>query len=130
MPRLTPSPLKVFTAQGATGTSAIFKARNFRNIIVILAPLNALTATVKLKGGGLTVSDLTLASSGTNPWSFIQMRNLNDDSAVVGATGVGFVASAAPILLKVDADFIDELALEVTAWTSGTLDAYIVGVDY
>lgn len=134
MPRLKKTQTQVFSSQAATGTSNVVPVENYRHIVVGISAVANATLTFKFKGSVLNndESDLTAAQSTTNIWDYIEAFDLEDAVAIAGDTGVSLDNDTAANNTRqyiINSDWLSQFAVEVTAYTDGSLEAWVVAAN-
>lgn len=110
----------------------------FRNVILQIGTTGTATLTVKVAGslgiigaGGVTPACPNFAGtvSPTNPYTFLQVIDLDTGSTVNGATGIA--ASGADInkTYEININAMEFITLIPTAWTQGAITAKILLAD-
>lgn len=127
----------LFDAQDETGVSQVFDCACFDNIIVaVTAPANA-SLTFKFQGSlGKSVSsaaapDFSSAQAVTNHWDYIAAFDVQDPTSVIlGDTGVTInndTAANNTRLYSVNVSTLRYFSLQVSAYTDGSLTAFVMG---
>lgn len=135
MPRLHKNRLQILDAKAATGHSTVVNVKDYQHIVVgISAALNS-SLTFKFKGSILDSgqTDITAAQAVDNIWDYVSAYDLEDPSSLLdGDTGVTLnndtVANNTHQYL-INTDLLDQFAIELTAYTDGSLTAWVVAVN-
>ncbi len=91
MPRFITEPFTILNAKAATGVGTAFACSDCRNITLALSSDTHATFTVKFQASdSKTCPDFSAAKSPTNVWDYVQVKDLQDNSATNGDTGVPF----------------------------------------
>ncbi len=108
----------------------IILASDFRNCILQFDSSGSFNGTIKIAGSsGLLSSDATVhgdtpnfgaTQSKLNPYTFLQIINLDTAAAVNGATGITSSGSDLHNQYEVNINGMKYLTLVPTAWTAGT----------
>lgn len=105
---------------------------DFRNVIVAVS-VTGFTGTVKFQGSikakqGERV-DFSAAATSSNPWDYVQVKELQNDSAVAGDTGVAFSAITGVTLYEVNVNALKWFGVEVSGHAGGTVsvDVFCTG---
>lgn len=112
------------SAQAATGIGAIqpFLVSDYSKITVSIESAATASLTVKCKGSiGETAPTFTSAAAVTNPWTPIQMINLDSGLSVDGSTGVVLTGTDICNMYEVNVSNLDWLAFDITAYAAGNL---------
>lgn len=129
MPQRIQGDEQVFTSKTGTGTSTGFLVNGRRHVKLVLVSTGTTALTFKVKGAVLGNVTLTDAASSSNPWDYLSFYNLNSPSSViVGDTGVTLSAAGVEQYL-LNVDHCDQVAVEITEHTNGTVDAWFVAAD-
>ncbi len=131
-------------AGGATGRMVvapkIINVKDFRNAVVSLITAGTATLTVGFAASnGKLIEDTTSnrndtpnfagTLSDTNPYSFVQVVNLEDATAIDGGTGVAVAGTDINKNYEVNINGLKYLTLVPTAWTAGAITAKIMLFD-
>lgn len=116
---------KLLDAAGATGIGVIIPVMDFRHIVLSLNTPAASAGTIKVKGSIMKDRPTFGASpSVTDRWDFIQIKDLEDGSALDGDTGIVLASGEHARLFEVNTNGLTYLVLDVTVATSGSFTAY------
>ena len=131
-------------AGGASGVVAlapkILDVTDFQTVVFSFMSSGSLNATVKVAGSiGKLATDATAISDETpnfggtisksNPYSFVQIINLDTAAAVNGATGVTSAGTDLQNTYEVNVNALKYLTFVPTAWTAGTITIKALLVD-
>lgn len=109
---------------GVLGKGVPMKVEDFRHLMLHIATAGTATLTVKVQGSiADDAPDFTAASSVANPWSYVQIKDYLDASAIDGGTGVSAAGSDVSRLFEVNTNGLVWLNVIVTAFTGGTVTA-------
>ena len=139
MPSFSP-PTTVLNAKASTGIGTTFPCKDYKNIVVaVSAPLNA-SLTYKFQGSigsGLATDaapTFSTAQSVTNHWDYIAFTDMQTAGTLVaGDTGVTIdndTAANNTHLYMINTEGLSWLNMEVTAYTDGSVSAFVVGFTY
>ena len=122
--------IQLFNAQAATGVSSAVNVSDYRHVVVaVTAPLNA-TLTFKFMGAVRSTSPtFSSAQSTTNVWDYVGVYDLNNNDPIVGDTGVALNNDTAANNTRqylINTDHLTWFALEVSAYTYGSLSAWLM----
>lgn len=112
------------SAQTATGIGTIqpFLVSDYAKITVSIESASNAQLTVKCKGSlGSDAPTFTSAASVSNPWTPIQMINLDSGLSVDGSTGVVLTGTDVCNMYEVNVSNLDWLAFDITSYTAGAL---------
>lgn len=110
----------------------IIDVSDFRDIVISVETSGSFNATVKVAGSiGKLKSDTTAISGETpnfgatqsksNPYTFVQIINLDTAAAVNGATGITSAGTDLHNAYEVNTNGLRYLTLVPTAWTAGAI---------
>lgn len=133
MPRRVFKTYTLFSAKAATGFSNAIPTDEYRHwTLTVGAPVNS-SLTFKLQGISLDAApDFSAARSSTNIWEYIALYDLQDGSFIAGDTGVTINNDTAANnchVYSINTDDISFLSLELSAYTDGSLTAYLTGAN-
>ena len=66
-----------------------------------------------------TKPDFSAASSPTNQWTYIQVKNRDTDTAVNGATGITYTGTDGTLMELVNVDALEWVGATISSWTAG-----------
>ena len=129
MRRIRPQ-VQVFSAKAATGNSSVANVKDFKDIsVAVTSTLNS-SLTFKFKGSPLDNVDLTAAQAVGNEWDYVAFADLQSaGSLVAGDTGVTLnndTVANNTRLYTINTNHLALFAVEVTSYTDGALDAYVI----
>lgn len=111
----------ILNAAAATGKGTAQLVADFRHVTLQVAMAN-FTGTVKFAiSDADTMPDFDSAASASNPWSYVQVKDLIDNSSVNGGTGVAGVAATSVANYEVNTNSHRWVCAIVTAFTDGTV---------
>lgn len=111
---------------------------DFRNAILQFGTTGTATLTVKVAGsaGIIGATGITPASpnfgatvSPTNPYTFLQVINLDTGATVNGATGIAAAAADINNTYEINVNAMDYITLIPSAWTQGAITAKLLLAD-
>ena len=115
-----------------TSIATAIDVADFRNAIITISPSSNFAGTIKFQGAlrkrdtdnSMDFSDGAVAGDGTaeNPWSYIEVIDLEDGTAIDGDTGIAFTAGSIRIL-ELNINALDFIGVHATAVTAGTVTA-------
>lgn len=134
MPRQKLAQQELFNAKAATGYSQAIDVRNYRHVVIcVSAALNS-SLTFKFQGSAMDdAPDFSSAQAVANIWDYLHVYDLEDpQGGIDGDTGVTLnndtVANNTRQYL-VNTDHMQWFSLQISSYTSGSLTAYLVGVN-
>lgn len=130
MPRIPKTPVKIFDAKAATGTSTVYEVEDARHVVISVSAAVNSTLTFLVKGSILPKTQTTLSSAQTvaNQWDYLSCYDLSASTTIIpGNTGVALnddtvVNNTRQYLI--DTRHMNQIALEITAYTDGSLTAW------
>ena len=126
--RSTPNRYTNLESRATTGVdrpSGVFVSGTRHNEI-LLTPA-AFTGTVKCQGAfGETPPDFSAASSASNPWFYVNIKDTSDDST---DTEVAFTTASDVRSFAINKDLLDWVNLEVTARSAGSVSGEIISTN-
>lgn len=119
---------KILDAVVATGAGVAINVGDLRNLVLALNTTGLTDATIKIQGSiQQDEPNWTGAQSADNIWDYIQLRDLEDASAIDGDTGIVLAGAADNRLLAVNTDHLVWVNVRVTAWAVGEINASLAG---
>jgi hypothetical protein len=118
------------SAQATTGIGNSIYVGDFRNAVVTISSASSANFTIKCVGGiSQEIPDFTATASTANPWTFVQMVDLNDGLPVTGSTGV--VATGTDIVrtFEVNVNALQWINFNITARSAGNVTVIIQVTD-
>lgn len=124
--------VKVLDALAATGLGASthnpMLVEDYDYLVVMIATASSYNGTVKAQGSILhDKPDFAAAQSVANPWDYVQLRDLEDASAIDGDTGFTAAGTDDFRIFKVNVDGLRWFALNQTARAAGAVTAWVKG---
>lgn len=119
----------------------ILAVSDWRNVILSVETSSSLSATFKIAGSlGIPVTTASgkysedtpnfgATQSASNPYSFLQIINLDTAAAVNGATGVTSAGTDLHNTYEVNTNAVKYMTLVLTAWTAGTITVKAIMTD-
>lgn len=107
-------------AQDATGDSAKAPGvSGHRHLILSVTGATSTVATLKIKGAIGDSIDFGSAASASNPWDYIQIKNLNTGTTVNGDTGA--TVNAGTTLYEINTNSLDFVGAELSVISAGAV---------
>lgn len=129
MPRTNTAPYKIIDSITTTGVSKAIPVTTSKDVTVAIVTSGTVNLQVQpLVGMKQSVNgtvDFSAAAGDGNLWSTASFSDVNDQSPVDGSTGLT-ITSAGVTLIEFNVDGVDFAGLKVSAYTSGTISAYLV----
>ncbi len=103
--------------------------KTFRHLFLEVSTSGTATLTANVKVAYQEDVDFSLAASPTNRWSYVQIRDLIDDSSTDGDTGIVYAGTDAVRLYELNTNGVIRVGVDVSAWTKGNLDVKLFRVN-
>lgn len=117
----------IMNAKAANGAGNAFYVKDFRHVVVTISGASA-DLVIKAAGAISDVEpDWTDTPSADNPYSFVQMRDYEDNSAVNGDDGITFGGSNDVSMLEINTNGLVWLNFIVSGYNAGSVTAKGVG---
>ncbi len=111
---------------------------DFRNSVLEITASNPVSLTIKVVGSNIsdvnttsateTYPNFAVADSVTNPWSYLQIVDLNTGVFSTGSTGVA-ITTAGTYKYEVNVNAVRWVGLEISGYVSGSIKASITLTD-
>lgn len=112
----------MLSAAAATGTGLAMDVAAFRHLMLEINTANSANFTLKVQGSlATTKPDFTASSTPTNPWTYLQVIDLADQSTVNGATGISSAGTDISRQVEVNVNGQRWLNVIVTAYSAGNI---------
>ncbi len=110
----------ILSAKGTTGIGTPFTVPDFMHLLMTLSSTNSANFTVKFQGSySDTVPDFSSAQTNSNRWDYIQVRDMEDNSAIDGDTGVSFAGTDDVRQFEANLNGLKWVCARVTAISAG-----------
>lgn len=134
MPRILHKQIQLFDAKGATGVSEAINVRDYRHIIIAISAAVNSSLTFKFQGSAMdTAPTFSGTQTVSNLWDYIHAYDLNNPAGgIVGDTGVALnndTVANNTHLYEVNTDLLQWFSLELSAFTDGSLTAYLIAAN-
>ncbi len=134
MPRILHKQIQLFDAKGATAVSEAINVRDYRHIVIAISAAVNSTLSYKFQGSAMdTAPAFGSAQSVTNLWDYVSVFDLNTPSTGInGDTGVDLnndTVANNTHLYEVNTDLLQWFSLQISAWTDGSLTAYLIAAN-
>ena len=117
---------KVLDAVVAIGAGNAINVGDLRDVVLALNTTGLTDATVKVQGSiQQDEPNWTGAQTVDNIWDYIQVRDLENASAIDGDEGFVLVGTADNRLVAINTDHLVWVNVRVTAWAVGEINAGI-----
>ena len=126
----TPIIYNVINEKKATGIGNVIMTKDFRHgvLAVTITGQDNVADEIVLKVQGSineTAPTFTSASTATNQWSYLQIRDLNDASQYDGDVGVTWTNTNETRLFEVNTNGIQYLTCNITTYTDANTSASV-----
>ena len=117
----------IFDARDEDGSGNAFYIKDYRHVVVVISG-NLADLVIKAAGAiSEETPDWLDTPSASNPYSFVQMRDYEDNSAVNGDTGITFGGSGDVSMLEINTNGLVWLNFIVSDYNAGSVTVKAVG---
>lgn len=111
----------IFNAAAADGDGSPQLVDGFRHVMLQLAMVG-FTGTVQFAiSNADTVPDFGAAASASNPWSYVAVKDLIDNSSKAGGTGVSGTVTTSVANYEVNTNGQKWLCAIISSWAAGSV---------
>jgi hypothetical protein len=115
---------KILDAKAATGAGVAMLVENFDHLALTLASDTNATFTVKVQGSHSVAEPAwESAQSATNLWDYVQVKDIEDNSAIDGDTGIAFTVDDVR-QFELNCNGLRWINVIVTAYTDGNIHCW------
>ena len=112
----------IFNAKAATGAGAVIPCGDFTHAIISFNTASSANMTVKFAGSiAETAPVFTNAQSVSNPFDYIQVKDLQNGTSIDGDTGVALAGTDDQRMFEVNINALQYLTAVVTAYAAGSV---------
>jgi len=112
----------ILTAKAETGVGSNILVEDFQHIVLSLDTIDSANLVVKFAGSlSDTEPDFSAAQSTTNRWDYIEVKDLQDGSAVDGDTGITMGGTDDHRILEANINGLKWFTAIVTARSAGSV---------
>lgn len=112
----------ILNAQAATGAGLIIPCGDFTHAVISLNTASSANLTVKFAGSiAETAPVFTDAQSVSNPFDYIQIKDLEDGSSIDGDTGIAPAGTDDQRMFEVNINALQFLTAVVTTRSAGSV---------
>ena len=113
----------IFSAKATTGTGTPYSVPDMMHLMLTLSSQSSANFTIKFQGSfSDTVPDFSAAQSATNRWDYVQVRDLQNNSAIDGDTGVAFAGTDDVRQFEANVNGLKWICATVTARSAGSVN--------
>lgn len=130
MTRIKQGVVKVLNAKAANGIGSALDVSNYKSVNVTLATSGSAVATIKFAiSNALEMPDFSAPASPSNPYDYVDMSWLNNDSSVPGATGVVLTGTDICKIFELNTNYQKWLCPIVSGYSAGAIDCEVDAVN-
>lgn len=112
----------IFNAKAATGAGSVIPCGDFTHAIISFNTASSANMTVKFAGSiAETAPDFSAAQSVSNPFDYIQVKDLEDGSSIDGDTGIALAGTDDNRTFEMNINALQYLTAIVTAYAAGSV---------
>lgn len=129
----TPGGTEVDITDTGTGTHTyhlygkVFMVSDWKNVEVALYTANSASMTIKIQGSNQDTVDFNAAQSSTNRWDYVQLKDLNNENAINGDTGIALTGTDEAANYEINTNAFKYVTAIVTSYTAGNLNLIMTG---
>lgn len=113
----------IMSAKATTGIGSPILVEDFQHIFIELSSQSSGNFTVKFQiSNADTMPDFSSAQSATNPWDYVQVKDLEDNAAIDGDTGVAFAGTDDVRQLEANINGAKWFCARITAISAGSVN--------
>jgi len=118
----------ILSAKAATGTGVVMNVEDYRHVLITLSSQSSANFTVKFQGSQSdTAPAFGSAQSATNEWDYIEVKDLQNNDAIDGDTGVAFAGTDDVRLFEMNTNGLKWVTATVTARSAGSVNVKMKG---
>lgn len=112
----------ILDAAAATGVGKTIYVGDFRHAVITVNTASSANLTVKFQGAiSEAAPDFTAAQSPSNAWDYVEVKDLEDGSAIDGDTGIAPAGTDDQRLFEVNINALQWFTANVTARSAGSV---------
>lgn len=112
----------ILDAKAATGVGLTIPCGDFNHAVISFNTASSANLTVKFAGSiAETAPNFAAAQSVSNPFDYIQVKDLEDGSSIDGDTGIAPAGTDDQRMLEVNINGLEYLTAVVTARSAGSV---------
>lgn len=119
--RETTNQIILLSAAAANGASASAEVESFRHVLLELAQVG-FTGTIKFVCSNAdTPPAFGSAASATNPWDYVAVKDMIDNSSVAGGTGITGTATTSIKNLELNTNGVKWVGAIISGYSAGSV---------
>lgn len=120
--RIRQGVITVLNAQAATGAGVALDVSNYKSVNFDLSTSGSANATIKFAiSNRFEQPDFSSPASSSNFYTFVQLADIQNDSAVNGNTGIVLTGTDVQRSYEVNANYVKWICPIVTAYSAGAI---------
>lgn len=122
----TQEEIKIFNAAAATTTAGTAQlVENFRHVALTLATSGNANFTIKFQiSNSREKPDFAAARSITNRWEYVEVKDLQNNDAIDGDTGVAFAGTDDVRMFEINTNGQRWVSASITAYAAGAISLW------
>lgn len=120
--RLITQQFPILSAKAATGSGNVIDVSDYDHVVIAVHTADSANLTMKVQGSiADTAPTWANAQSVSNPWDYVQIKDLEDGSSVDGDVGFAPAGTDDHRLFEINVNGLKWLNLIVTARSAGSV---------
>lgn len=116
-------PVKLFDAKAATGSTTAYPIQDMQHVFLTKASTGTSNYTIKVQiSNQFAKPDFSAASTPTNAWAYVQVKELITNTAIDGATGFSEAGADATRIFEVNTNGQRWIGATITNYSAGAID--------
>lgn len=112
----------IMSAKAATGAGNAIFCRDFKHAIITVNTASSANLTLKFAGSiADTAPNFAAAQSVSNPFDYIQAKDLEDGSSIDGDTGIAPAGTDDQRIFELNVNALEYFTAIVTAYSAGSV---------
>jgi len=112
----------IMSGKGSTGVGSNIYCQDFRHAVISFSTTGSANCTIKFAGSIATDSpDFSAAQSPTNLYDFMEVKDLQDGSAIDGDVGITLAGTDDNRIFEMNINGLQWLNARLTAWAAGAI---------